>query len=120
LVESAKLKELRAEVMRREHALADARGEAEADNSLSRRKVRRAEDLLLVAQGELRRLVERGNAQSERIAAEERRRLQRAPPDLQGLVEEHGGYDKITNEVWRRFDADMAEWQAKTRNGEFP
>jgi hypothetical protein len=35
-------------------------------------------------------------------------------------VEEHGGYDKITNEVWRRFDADMAEWQAKTRNGEFP
>jgi hypothetical protein len=36
-------------------------------------------------------------------------------PDLQKLVERHGGYDKITPEAWRRFDADMTGWQRARR-----
>jgi hypothetical protein len=36
-------------------------------------------------------------------------------PDLQELVEKHGGYDRITEEAWARFDHDMAEWHRARR-----
>jgi hypothetical protein len=37
------------------------------------------------------------------------------PPDLQELVAEHGGYDKITPKAWAEYDARMAAWQARRR-----
>jgi len=37
------------------------------------------------------------------------------PPDLQQLVLDHGG--KITEEAWKQFDAEMAEWKADVRSG---
>jgi hypothetical protein len=38
-------------------------------------------------------------------------------PDLQELVARHGGYDRITPEVWAEYDRAMAEWQARRRTG---
>jgi hypothetical protein len=42
----------------------------------------------------------------------------RLPPDLQSLVVEHGGYDRIDGAGWAKFHAEMMEWQAMIRNGE--
>ena len=37
-------------------------------------------------------------------------------PDLQALVERHGGYDKITREAWFvEHDRAVAEWQERRR-----
>jgi hypothetical protein len=36
-------------------------------------------------------------------------------PDLQELIALHGGYDKITPEAWRRFDAAMSAWHHARR-----
>src|SRR5262245_6474885 len=38
-----------------------------------------------------------------------------APPDLQALVGEHGGYDQITAEAWAEYDAAIETWQAQRR-----
>lgn len=43
--------------------------------------------------------------------AEERR----SPPDLQALVRAYGGYDKITEEAWVKWDRDQAEYYAWLR-----
>ena len=40
------------------------------------------------------------------------------PPSLQKLVEEHGGYDRIPEAAWKKFDAAMEEWKAMVRSGE--
>jgi hypothetical protein len=37
------------------------------------------------------------------------------PPSLQALVAEHGGYDRISAEVWAEYDAAMASWQTRRR-----
>jgi hypothetical protein len=37
------------------------------------------------------------------------------PPDLQALVAEHGGYDKIPSKAWAEFDRAMAAWQHRRR-----
>ena len=37
------------------------------------------------------------------------------PPDLQELVERSGGYDRITPEEWRKFDAQLAVYRSFTR-----
>src|SRR5262249_60880807 len=37
-------------------------------------------------------------------------------PDLQALVERHGGYDKITPEAWAEYDRALAEWQERRRH----
>ena len=37
------------------------------------------------------------------------------PPDLQALVERHGGYDRITAEAWREHDAAMTRFHARVR-----
>ena len=42
-----------------------------------------------------------------------------SPPDLQQLVIDHGGYDKITPEGWAKFDEDMRLWKERMRNGDF-
>jgi len=36
-------------------------------------------------------------------------------PDLQELVREHGGYEKITAPAWAAFDRANAEYQARRR-----
>jgi hypothetical protein len=38
-------------------------------------------------------------------------------PDLQTLVRQCGGYDKITPELWELWDRANAEWQAHRRDG---
>jgi len=35
------------------------------------------------------------------------------PPDLQALVAEAGGYEKISPEMWAAFDRAMAVWRAQ-------
>ena len=37
------------------------------------------------------------------------------PPDLQKLVAEFGGYDKITPEAWVEWDLANAEWREARR-----
>ncbi|MBR0879651.1 MULTISPECIES: hypothetical protein [Bradyrhizobium] len=39
------------------------------------------------------------------------------PPALQALVEQHGGYDKITPQAWAEFYVEMAEWKERVRLG---
>lgn len=39
----------------------------------------------------------------------------RGAPDLQQLVQNVGGYDKITSEMWKAFDHAMADYQARHR-----
>jgi hypothetical protein len=41
------------------------------------------------------------------------------PPDLQELVAEHGGYDKITPKAWAEYNTSIAAWQAR-RRGRMP
>jgi hypothetical protein len=44
---------------------------------------------------------------------------QKLPPaSLQDLVEKFGGYDKITHEAWKKYDADLKVWQAQIRFGD--
>jgi hypothetical protein len=43
--------------------------------------------------------------------------LHTPPPDLQRLVEAHGGYDKITSEAWAQFDNDTKWWKQIVRDG---
>ena len=42
---------------------------------------------------------------------------QREPPSLRKLVEDYGGYNKITPEAWAEFDAAMALWKEFVRGG---
>jgi hypothetical protein len=37
------------------------------------------------------------------------------PPDLQELVRQYGGYDRITPEAWAKWDRDNAAWHARRR-----
>jgi hypothetical protein len=41
-------------------------------------------------------------------------------PDLQELVRQCGGYDKITLELWAAWDRANAEWQERRRVGLSP
>jgi hypothetical protein len=41
------------------------------------------------------------------------------PSDLQELVAEHGGYDRITPKAWAEHDTRIAAWQAR-RRGRMP
>jgi hypothetical protein len=116
-----RIKELQLEVGRREAALAEARKVFDRSNPETRevRHVRKAADLLDIAQGHLRRAWDFTREEARSAAAEEARQARRAPPDLQALVIAHGTYDQITPEAWAKFDADMAEWKAKIREGKF-
>ena len=37
------------------------------------------------------------------------------PPNLQELVEKHGGYDKVPPEAWRDYQHALAAYQRKVR-----
>ena len=41
----------------------------------------------------------------------------REPPSLQQLVEDAGGFNRITADQWAEFDARMALWKEFVRNG---
>lgn len=43
--------------------------------------------------------------------------LKRDGPSLQKLVEQAGGYDKITAEAWAEYEADRDWWLRWMRNG---
>ena len=45
-------------------------------------------------------------------------RANRNPPDLQRLIEAHGGYDKIPEPAWRQFHWVMKQWRDRLINGE--
>lgn len=38
-------------------------------------------------------------------------------PNLQELVRQYGGYDKVTPEAWAQYDREFAEWQTWRREG---
>jgi hypothetical protein len=35
------------------------------------------------------------------------------PPDLQTLIMDHGGYDRIPQDAWDAFERDMEEWRCE-------
>ena len=83
-----------------------------------------------VALRELRVARERVQRQAEKEEAEQRRLARRAPPCLEDFVMMHGisdvatrkmvsGYERITPEEWAKWEADMAEWKRKVREGLF-
>jgi hypothetical protein len=43
-------------------------------------------------------------------------RLNHPPPDLQALVERHGGYWQIPNAAWGRYQDEMRRWQQERRD----
>jgi hypothetical protein len=55
-------------------------------------------------------------AQIRRAFLDQKKR-EREPPSLQNLVEAFGGYDLISREGWAEFDAKMAHWKARKRDG---
>lgn len=65
-------------------------------------------------------LAEERNKKAEYLKViEDRLRREMLPPDLQGLVIAHGGYNLIPPEAWTEFDADRKRWQAAIRTGKF-
>jgi len=49
----------------------------------------------------------------------ERIRVAKQGPNLQQLVEQHGGYDKIPEPAWEQFEREKIVWRGKLINGEF-
>lgn len=112
---------LELEVTRKQVALDEARKVYERTNIEARNigLLRHAEDLLKIARKNLRVAREKVDKETAQLEAEQKWRALRAPSDLQQLVLDYGTYDKITTEAWARFDADMAEWKQKMREGYF-
>jgi len=113
--------ELKLDVERRQQALAEARNAFARSQPETReiRHVRRAEDLFDIAMGRLERVEETRRREAMWMEQEDQRQARREPPSLQQLVLQHGTHDKIMLEAWATFDAEMAEWKAKMRAGEF-
>lgn len=44
---------------------------------------------------------------------------ERMPPDLQKLVELHGGWNEIPPEVWDRYYRELEAWRDRIRHGDF-
>ena len=56
----------------------------------------------------------------EKLEADERAfAAERRPPDLQALVAQWGGYDKIPSEASAAFSAHRDAWRQRLRAGEF-
>jgi len=49
----------------------------------------------------------------------ERIRVAKQGPNLQQLVEQHGGYDKIPESAWEQFEREKIVWRGKLRFNEF-
>jgi Trm5-related predicted tRNA methylase len=113
--------QLELDVERAEVALVDARKVFDGQGPEAREawRVRVAERKLEQAKARLKDPVKVILTEAEKAEAEERRLARRAPPDLQALVLDHGAWDRITPEAWAKFDANMAEWKRKIREGLF-
>jgi hypothetical protein len=113
--------QLELDVERAEAALVDARKVFDRQGPEWREgwRVRVAERALEQAQKRLRDPVKVILTEAEKAEAEERRLARLVPPGLQTLVLNHGTWDRITPEAWAKFDADMAEWKRKIREGLF-
>jgi len=116
--------ELRLEVQRCREVLAEARRLHERSHLEAREHwtVQKAQRKLDEAYQEFMREQDIARLEAVWIEQEDRRQKVREPPSLQQLVEEHGtpgSWDKITAPAWIRFDAAMAAWKMKIRNGEF-
>jgi len=125
--------QLELDVDRAREALTEARKVFDRQGPEAREawRVRVAERKLEQAQQRLRDPVKVILTEAEKAEAEERRLARRAPPSLQDMVEAHtirdpvtgeileAGYPRITPEAWAKFDADMAEWKRKIREGLF-
>jgi len=55
--------------------------------------------------------------EARRVVADQYR-ANREPPNLQLLIEAHGGYDKIPEPAWRQFHFTMRVWRERLINGE--
>jgi hypothetical protein len=126
------LEERRIDVVRCEEDLVEARkvyDRAHVENREAA-KIHKAMHELAVAKNQLEKARLKLTGWEDALVAEDERKKLREPPSLQKLVEAHavyddtgkmiGGYDRITPEAWAKFDADMAEWKARIRFGEFP
>lgn len=119
--DEAAYEELKLDVEWRQQVLAEARKVFERSRPETReiRQVRRAEDLLDIAIGRLERVEEIRRREAMWMEQEDQRQARRQPPSLQKLVLQYGTHDRITLEAWAKFEAEMAEWKAKMRAGEF-
>jgi hypothetical protein len=113
--------ELKFEMQRCQQVLDEARKVFERSNPETReiRHVRKAERLLDEAFNRFMQAQDVLRQEAIWDKQEEQRQARREPPSLQKLVLAYGTYDRITPEAWAKFDADMAEWKAKIRAGEF-
>lgn len=70
------------------------------------------------------RIAKRDDDEQERHRAREQAQRDllladlRTPPDLQGLVEEHGGWDRVPQDAWRIFNERMVRWRAQITSGD--
>jgi hypothetical protein len=102
-----------------ENAKRNLQAEQEAELILARQREREQQDRVQQGQTRLELYMERAkNAETRRVLEARLRREMRCP-DLQELVQVHGGWDRITPEAWEIFDRDMANWKASARFGEF-
>ena len=124
--------QLELDVERAREALTEARKVFDGQGPEAREawRVRVAERKLEQAQQRLLDPVKVILTEAEKAEAEERRLVARAPPSLNDLVLTYGisdvatrkliaGYDRIPPDAWKQFDADMAEWKRKIREGLF-
>lgn len=125
-------RELELDVERKKVAHAEAQKVYDRTNIEARQigLLRAAEDQLTVAEKNLRVAKERFQRKTDKEEREQRRLAARAPPSLEDFVMLHGisdvatrkmisGYERITPEEWAKWDADVAEWKRKMREGEF-
>jgi len=104
-------------VDQRKAELADARKAYDRHTGLARAEaVQHAIDMLTVAEGGLRRAYGALDEHAAEIQALQDWRVAREPHALPVYL-----YGAVgTKAAWARYDRQLAEWQAKMRNGEFP
>lgn len=62
---------------------------------------------------------ERAKTAELRAAVARQRKREMQAPDLHDLIKAFGLYSAITPEAWAKYDAEIARWQERVRNGDF-
>jgi hypothetical protein len=83
-----------------------------------------SDDWIMAEEAERRAEITRIAAEQDRIEAAYQAKLdlirtEAQPPCLQKLVDQYGGYDKITLEGWAQFFSEMRGWKSRLRNSNF-
>jgi hypothetical protein len=114
------IEDARADAWRKAQALDEARRVWDVTNIEARDlgRLDNARLLYQAAESKLRRLEQVWREQKEREYAADLKKRARVPPDLQALVEAHGGWDRIPQSAWNQFDYDMARWKTRLRLGD--